>query len=181
MKTTSYVAGFVALVSLVACSSSSDGTGGTGSSTSSASSSSSSAIVGDAICGKLHECNAKVDLQTCGAEFDIPSLDRLRGDYRQRIADCFSASDCAWLSSNGGADRVDACFEEAIVYITPSDAVGAFCTSLVAAAEHCDSTVSYGTCLNGYKQYSDEHVAQLQACTEKSCSTMVSCIKAETK
>ncbi len=173
MKTLHFI---VLSLSLLACSSSSEGTSGAGAGVTTSASSSDPDSFLDAVCTKLNSCNAKSDVQTCKASFDDATIARLRADYMSAVAACITGSDCASIG-----DRTSDCFDEALVDITPTAAVKSFCTAFVAAAEHCDASVKTADCLKSYEIYADDHVAKLEACTTKSCSTMVRCLEAETK
>lgn len=173
MKTLLLVS-FVSILSFsaVACSSSTEGTG-----TSSAASSTDTSSFSDTVCEKLKTCDSKTDIQTCKANLESDSLERLRGDFTSAVATCISNRSCGDI----GGHAIDDCFKEAAIDITPSESIKSFCHALQDAAQHCDADIDYAKCLTSYKQYSDDEATKLQSCTTKSCNTMVDCIQAETK
>lgn len=132
-----------------------------------------------AYCGRHAECDSSVDLQTCETECEdatATSFKRLRSDVIEPTRECFVASDCKSILSG---NRLAECIEESAVSVSPSAAAKSFCNAFASAADRCDASVDRAKCLRLAAIYGDEALAAAEKCTEKSCSTMGSCVDAE--
>lgn len=173
---TSLVAAFVLVAStLAACSS---GTENTASSSASVSTSGTASFCAS-YCDHWSACDSSIDKDTCSTECEdaaSSTFRRLRSDIVEPTKTCFMSSDCkSILSGNALSD----CVEEAAVSVAPSAAAKSFCDAFAGAAGRCDASIDRADCLNAAKIYGDETLEAAKACTEKSCSQMGTCIKAE--
>jgi hypothetical protein len=163
------------MFALTACSSSSTG----GAQAASAAVSADPTSFCSTYCKRNSACDSSVDVQTCSktCQNEIgPTVARLRSDVIQGVQSCYDAADCKSVLSDHG---VKDCIEESAVSMTPTGAARTFCDDFVAAAKHCDTDINHAECLTGMRLYSDETLTAADACTQKSCSAIAPCLKAE--
>jgi hypothetical protein len=167
------------LSALAGCSGSASGSSpAAGATTEAASASADPSSFCESFCTKNATCDSRVDAQTCTTKCDdevASTLKRRRADIVGGAATCFEASDCHQVLSG---TRLRECLDEAAVSVAPTDKVKTFCDGLVGAFERCDSHFDRAVCLDAIKVFSDATLAQGEACLDKSCSQMATCVSA---
>ncbi len=167
-----------AVGSLWACSSGTSGGGGNPNGFAGNSSAQSGSYCAT-VCGKFHQCDGSEDLQTCTAscENDFAATGpKLRAEYVSKLQNCVTAKDCATVLSGGATSQ---CAEEAAAALAPTQEGTSFCNQIETAAGKCGGGSDKAQCLQAAKQFSDGALKAAEACLQKACADIESCIDAQ--
>ncbi len=130
------------------------------------------------LCNRMNGCDMSVDLETCTNQcMDETStmVAKFRSDVVGQIETCFAKEDCATVLATGGISK---CIDEAVASVAPTAEGMKFCDDWSNEAQTCGGSIDSGKCLDLAKVYTDSSLADADACTQKSCGEMVSCIYA---
>ncbi len=133
----------------------------------------------ESACGKLKQCDASADLQTCTASCQNSFATvgpKLRSEFLSYTQSCLGNKDCASVLSG---DAEYECMDEAAASLAPTAAATDFCDAVATAASQCGGSAQKGECLEDTKLYSDATLAAAKQCLSKACSEIDYCLNAE--
>jgi hypothetical protein len=130
------------------------------------------------VCNRLNECDSTEDAQTCtrSCENSLAAVGpKLRGEYLNRIQQCFTQKDCANILSG---DAHDDCEDEAVAALAPTSTGTAFCDGYSNVATRCGSSLDKADCLDDTKLFNDSALNTAMSCFDRACSAIDDCVEA---
>jgi hypothetical protein len=124
-------------------------------------------------CQRQHDCDPSSDMAACMTRCRgalSPRVVYESAEFAGKLAACSNQQACG-----AGLDgRILSCWADVRARSAPSDAARKYCGTFVDKEDSCATrrVLTYDRCLYGTKVYSDETLAQLTACLERSpCDT----------
>jgi hypothetical protein len=124
-------------------------------------------------CQRHHDCDPSSDIAACMTRCKgalSPRVVYESADYVGKLASCSAQQACG----TGLDGRILSCWADLRVRSDPSNAARKYCGTFVDKEESCATrrVLTYDRCLYAAKMYSDETLAQLTACLDRSpCAT----------
>lgn len=131
-----------------------------------------------AFCKKVHACDASQSVASCEGTCTSANKDavpKLRFDVATSMMSCIAESSCSDIESNAAPKQ---CFEAAMASAEPDAAAKKACSALQDASTTCHASFDLSTCLEEAAVYNDDTAAKIDACADRICASVDSCLQA---